>query len=137
MYSDLVDIIRTACNEVNPEGSFYHGRVSDVNLNSPMLSLPQIRLYPVTMIVNGGVDNVPNCLLSFIFQDSPHEDTEGREEILYNADTLARRFKNNLEQKNYELTNFRIEPFIQLFSAVTSGVNVSFTINYKSSKVCL
>lgn len=137
MYSDLVDIIRTASNEVNPHGSFYHGRVSDVNLNSPMLPLPQIRLYPVTMVVNKGVDVVSSCLMSFIFQDSPHEDTDSRLDILYEADILARKFKTKLEDNDVEVSNFRIEPFIQLFSAVTSGVNVSFTINYKSSKVCL
>jgi hypothetical protein len=138
MYSDLVDIIRTASNEVNPEGSFYWGRISDVNVNSPTLSFPQIRLYNNnSIVVNGGVDNANNCLMSFIFQDSVDPSEEERLDIIYNADTLARRFKHNLEEKDIELTNFRIEPFIQMFSGVTSGVNVSFSFNYNSSKVCL
>jgi hypothetical protein len=136
MYSDLVDIIRTASNEVNLEGSFYHGRTSDINLNSPELPLPQICFFYATITVNGGVDIANNCQLAIIMQDSPHSDTLEREQLLFEADILARKFKAVMEQ-DYTLTNFRLEPFIIKHSAMTTGLNMGFNIEYKSSKVCL
>ena len=136
MYSDLVDIIRTASNEVNPEGSFYHGWTSDINVNSPELPLPQICFFYATVTVNGGVDIANNCSMAIIMQDSPSSDTLEREQLLFEADILARKFKTKMEE-DYTLTNFRLEPFIVKYSGMNTGLLMFFNIEYKSSKVCL
>ena len=49
MYKDFVEIINEIANEVNPQGTFYHGGDSDAYISDVKNPFPQIHLQPFTI----------------------------------------------------------------------------------------
>lgn len=141
MYKDFVDTIKEIAFDINPNGTFYHGRVSDANLAIEKQSLPQIHLYPFTISradQNQAVDTIPNVLIALIFQDTPHTNDEERLEIIEQADIMQRRLEQWLISKNVEYTGYQAEPYFKQFNGITSGMFVRFNAKVISTVVdCL
>ena len=139
MYIDIVNLLSEIAEEVNPTGTFYHGRVSDANLAIERKPLPQIHLYPfkITHPVTNGVDNVPNILMAFIFQDSPNSSDEDRTEIINQADIMQRKFENWLISRDVQYSNYEAEPFYKQFNGITSGMFIRFQLQVKTNPCAL
>lgn len=135
MYIDIVNTLREAAEHVNPKGVFYHGRVSDANLYIESKPLPQIHLYPfrITHPIRNSVDVVPNVLMAFIFQDTPHTSDEDRTDIVNEADRMQRLFENWLIANDITYSNYEAEPFFKQFNGVTSGMFVRFQLQIKTN----
>ena len=134
MYIDFINVFKTIADEINPNGTFYHGRVSDANLAIDKQPLPQIHVYPFKVAPinkNYGLDNAPNILLAFIFQDSPNSSDTERDAIINLADTMQRAFRSKLDELSLDYTNYEAEPFFKQFSGVTSGMFVRFNMTLK------
>lgn len=134
MYIDFINVFKTIADEINPNGTFYHGRVSDANLAIDKLPLPQIHVYPFKVAPinkNYTLDNAPNILLAFIFQDSPNSSDTERDAIINLADTMQRAFRSKLDELDLDYTNYEAEPFFKQFSGVTSGMFVRFNMTLK------
>jgi len=134
MYIDFINVFKTIADEINQNGTFYHGRVSDANLAIDKLPLPQIHVYPFKVAPinkNYGLDNAPNILLAFIFQDSPNSSDTERDAIINLADTMQRAFRSKLDELSLDYTNYEAEPFFKQFSGVTSGMFVRFNMTLK------
>jgi hypothetical protein len=138
MYLDTVDFIKGICQTINPNGTFYHGRVSDANLAIKDNPMPQIHLYPfrVQNPSNMGVDVNPNILMAFLFDGSPHDGADDLLNSTDEADTMQRRFHLALQGSGKIVSNYEAEPFYKQFSGVTNGMFVRFQLQIKSSKVC-
>jgi hypothetical protein len=141
MYKDFVDTIKEIAFDINPNGTFYHGRVSDANLAIEKQSLPQVHLYPFTISradQNQAVDTIPNVLIALIFQDTPHTNDEERLEIIEQADIMQRRLEQWLIAKNVQYTGYQAEPYFKQFNGITSGMFVRFNAKVISTVVdCL
>ena len=134
MYIDFINVFKTIADEINPDGTFYHGRVSDANLAIDKLPLPQIHVYPFKVAPinkNYGLDNAPNILLGFIFQDSPNSSDTERDAIINEADIMQRAFRSKLDDLQIDYTRYEAEPFFKQFSGVTSGMFVRFNMTLK------
>lgn len=137
MYKDFVDTIKDIAFEVNPNGTFYHGRVSDANLAIEKQPTPQIHLYPFKVTRPDGNQAIDTytILLAFIFQDTPHTSDEDRLEIIDNADIMQRRFEQWLIAKNVNYSGYEAEPYFKQFNGITSGMFVRFTAKVKTKIV--
>lgn len=139
MYIDVVNILKKIANEINPDGTFYEGRVSDANRYLQNEAFPQIHLYPfrITRFDNRrSIDNIPNILMAFLFQDSPSSDDEERREIVNEADELQRKFQALLDAYDITYSNYEAEPFYKQFNGVCSGMFVRFQMQLKSKVDC-
>jgi len=138
MYTDTVNFIKGICETINPNGTFYHGRVSDANLAIKDEPMPQIHLYPFQVQnPNGmGVDVNPNILMAFIFEGSPNDGANELLESTDEADVMQRRFQLAMQGTGKIVSNYSAEAFYKQFSGVTNGMFVRFSLQIKSSKVC-
>ncbi len=136
MYIDFINTLKAIADEINPNGTFYHGRASDANIAIDKLPLPQIHVYPFRVkTVNKlySLDNAPNIMIAFIFQDSPHSNDTERDSIVNEADILQRAFRSKMDDLELDYTNYEAEPFFKQFSGVTSGLIIRFSMNLKVS----
>ena len=136
MYIDFINTFKAIADEINPNGTFYHGRASDANLAIDKLPLPQIHVYPFRVkTVNKlySLDNAPNIMIAFIFQDSPHSNDTERDAIVNEADIMQRAFRSKMDELELDYTNYEAEPFFKQFSGVTSGLFIRFSMNLKVS----
>lgn len=136
MYIDFINTFKAIADEINPNGTFYHGRASDANLAIDKLPLPQIHVYPFRVkTVNKlySLDNAPNIMIAFIFQDSPHSNDTQRDAIVNEADVMQRAFRSKMDELELDYTNYEAEPFFKQFSGVTSGLFIRFSMNLKVS----
>jgi hypothetical protein len=135
MYIDVINILKEIAFEINPRGTFYHGRVSDANLYIEKKPMPQVHLYPFTIQPNGdsfAVDVIPEILIALVFQDSPHTSDEDRNEIINEADIMQRRLRTWLNEKGLVYSNYRAQPYFKEFNGVTSGMFVRFSLTMKA-----
>ena len=136
MYTDAIAIFKDIAETINPNGTFYHGRISDANLAIDRKPLPQIHVNPFRIQPSGAVDSAPNILIAFLFQDSPNSTDTQRNDITNLADIMQRKFKQALNEQDVQVSNWEAEPFYKKFSGVISGMYVRFKLEYKSSKNC-
>lgn len=136
MYIDAIAIFKDIAETINPNGTFYHGRIPDANLAIDRKPLPQIHVYPFRVQPSGALDSASNIRIAFLFQDSPNSNDEQRNDITNLADTMQRKFKQALGALDVQVSNWEAEPFYKQFSGVTSGMYVRFKLEYKSSKNC-
>lgn len=136
-YQAAVNTIRDIAKEVNPKGTFTHGRRNDASLEFAEV-MPQIHLLPFTSDVNidnGYIDSYSMQML-FLQQDSPESSVTEREAIIAEMDTLCRSFVTTLNNTDgVSISRVRTEPNYRIFSATTSGYLLSFTLQISSS-VC-
>lgn len=136
MYIDAIAIFKDIAETINPNGTFYHGNVSDANLAIDRKPLPQIHVYPFGIKPSGALDSATNVRIYFLFQDSPNSNDEQRNDITNLADTMQRKFKQALVALDVQVSNWEAKPFYKQFSGVVSGMFVVFNFEYKSSKNC-
>lgn len=133
-YQVIVDSIRDASVDVNPNGTFIHGRKSDGSLeyNAPF---PQIHLYPFTTSPQDGNRNflIADIVMAFWQQDSPETTNERREEIIAEMDVLSKDFIESLDNGLLEITGIRKEPQYRTLSGVLSGYAVTFKMKVYTS----
>lgn len=134
MYQEVVDLIRTASIQVNPTGTFIHGRRADgsIEYDKPM---PQIHLYPFVSSPQDGnrafVNN--DIVMGFWKQDAPDTSNEEREEIISAMDTLSKEFLEALDEGVLEISNIRKEPQYRTLSATLSGYAITFRLKTHTS----
>lgn len=136
-FSQVVDAIRNAAETVNPTGTFVVGRNSDA-ANSSDLPYPRIHLYPFIQERDPLEDEkrTSNLLLSFVELDTGEQDTEERETIIANMDTLLDAFLAQLIEDNensMEFTQIRTEPQFQILEGVSG---YSLQLNIKTQVEC-
>lgn len=135
-YNEVVEYIKAICLEINPNGSFIHGRRADgsINYDEPM---PQIHLYP--LISNKNIKEqyvVYNIVMGFWAQDSPDNTLDTRQSIISKMDELCTKFQVRIENDGMGMVaGSRDEPAYQVLIATLSGY--MFTCNFTTSlKVC-
>lgn len=128
-YQIIVDAIRDASEEVNPTGTFIHGRRSDGSLEYDK-PFPQIHLYPFTTLPQDQNRNLvfADIVMAFWQQDSPETSNEKREEIIAEMDTLSTNFLNQLDLAELEIITVREEPQYRTLSATLSGYAITFRL---------
>lgn len=136
-YNDIVSLIKTVAEEINPTGTFIHGRKADGSIiyDKP---LPQIHLYPfiTTKDRTTGFDN-SDVFMGFWFQDKPTNKPEQRQEIISKADDLCQAFIEGIEATGQiQLSNVRVEPQYQTLAATLSGYALRFNILSQSESTC-
>jgi len=97
-FQEIINMIRTTAETVNPTGSFIHGRNSDA-ANTPEKAYPRIHLYPFKRkrAKNNIHHRTSDLLIAFVKQDSGDNDVEEREEIIAEMDVLCGAFLESLE----------------------------------------
>ena len=130
-FQQVLNMVRTTAKNVNPTGTFIHGRNSDA-ANAQNLPYPRIHLYPFTQ------DRAPldtykrtsQLLFSFVEKDEGDQDAAKREVIIAAMDVLSQDFIDRLEvdyESDVEFTAIRSEPQYQILEGV-SGYSLSITI---------
>lgn len=136
VYEDIVNLFESISKEVNDTGSFIHGRRIDGTLSYDE-SMPQIHLYPfitVPDLIDG--NDVANIVMGFWFQGAQEANQNENKESISKADVIARSFLKNLNNTSgVNLSNIRMETGYNLFSAVLTGMTVTFTMTSKT-KLC-
>jgi hypothetical protein len=136
MYVDIVNLIRDTANAVNPNGTFFFGRVSDATLSLGDKPFPQIHLYPFSVAPPDqrfSLDITDNIRLVFYLQDSPNTSDTDREIIINDADILQRAFRAELDQTSAEYSKYLATPFFKEHNGITSGMVVTFALKNKSN----
>jgi hypothetical protein len=136
LYADIVDIIESIAEEVNDVGTFIHGRRVDGSLAYPD-PMPQIHLYPFTTNIDvaNGLDT-SNISMGFWMQGGAEANADECKEFITKADILMRAFLKELyTHTEIDLSAVRSEPAYNLFTAVLTGYQLSFTITTKH-KTC-
>lgn len=129
-YQAVVDVIRDTANEVNPTGTFTHGRRSDGSLEFNG-EFPQIHLFPFVGDVDYSNAYTESYSIQMLFcgQDAPDSSNEEREAIIAAMDELSRSFITTLfNTDGVTMTRIRTEPNYRILSGTTSGYIVSFTL---------
>jgi hypothetical protein len=134
MYIDVVNLIESIAQKVNPTGVFYEGKIADAYLQLESKRFPQIHLYPftITNVSVNGLDVIPTILIAFLFEDSPHSSNKDRQDIINEADIMQRKFKSWLEYHDVQFDNYKAEPFYKQFNSISSGMFISFSLSIKS-----
>lgn len=130
-FSQVLNMIRDTANAVNPTGTFVHGRNSDA-ANAGDKPYPRIHLYPFVQERDPLEDHkrTSNLLLSFVEADSGEQDSEERETIIANMDTLVDSFVSQLitdYEHDVEFSQIRTEPQYQILEGV-SGYTLQLNI---------
>lgn len=133
-YEDLVNLIQNVSVGVNPDGTFIHGRRVDGSLNYDG-AMPQIHLYPfITTIDLPNRVDVSNITMGFWMQAEAEANADDSKQFISNADDLMRNFINQLYlHTELDISNVRSEPAYNLFAAILTGYQLTFTITTKHS----
>jgi hypothetical protein len=132
-YLETVAFIRGIASDINPNGTFTHGRRVDGSGQYDG-SFPQILLEPFITskdLVKGIA--TANISLGFMFQDDATNTPEQREVIIGLADALCTTFEARLYNSQVDTGIVRETPFYMIFSGTVSGYLLSFTITSKIS----
>lgn len=132
-YLQTVDLIQSICESINPTGTFIHGRRVDGSLAYDD-QMPQIHLYPfiTTPDLNNGFDS-SNITMGFWQQGAAELSPEESKEKIAAADVMTRAFLVALNNSSVDLSNIRMEPGYNLFTAILTGYTLTFTIISKTS----
>lgn len=127
-YNEVVEYIKAICLEINPNGSFIHGRRADgsINYDEPM---PQIHLYP--FVSNKDLLNQTvtfNIVMGFWEQDSHDNTLDKRQDIISRMDVLCTAFQKRLnDDAKAVISGGRDEP--QYLSLMGTLSGYAFTCN--------
>jgi hypothetical protein len=130
-FQQIIDMVRTTSETVNPTGTFIHGRNSDA-ANSSELPYPRIHLYPFKQSRDPKESHqrTTPLMFSFVEPDSGEQDIAERESIIARMDTLVDSFVSQLEsdyENDVEFTLIESEPQYQILEG-TSGYSLQLTI---------
>lgn len=129
-YLAVVNAIRDLSGQINPSGTFVHGRNWDASLefNSPDC---QIYLYPITATVDVANNYAENwqIAMGFYFQDEPDSTNEHRELLIASGFDLVQSFLDTINQdNNFQISNIRIEPSYRQMAGTYTGVILNFVM---------
>ena len=125
-YLETVTLIRSLAIQVNPTGTFIHGRRVDGSLAYDG-HYPQILLEPFTTNLSGeNGTQTANMSLGFMFKDAAENNAEARELIIGEADVLCTAFIAALEAASVGVENMVTRPFYNIFAGVNSGYLLTF-----------
>lgn len=134
-YNELVEYFKAICLDINPNGSFVHGRRVDGSINYD-LPLPQIHLYPFTSnkdILNQTVTY--NIVMGFWEQDAHDNTLDTRQEIISRMDALCTAFQTRLNNDALGvIASGRDEPQYLTLTGTLSGY--AFTCNFTTTLAC-
>jgi len=131
-YQTIVDAIRDTANEVNPTGTFTHGRNSD-QANTPEKAYPRINLFPFIQERTPGNlhERKSNLLMYFVKADSGENDMAEREATIAEMQTLVDSFITQLEtdfENSMQFDRVRDEPLYNILEGVTGyGLSMDIT----------
>ena len=132
-YNESVALIRNIAVEINPTGTFIHGRRVDGSLAYDGF-YPQILLEPFTVSVDlEKATETANMSLGFLLKDAAENNAEKREIIIGEADVLCTAFIKELETKHVDVSNIVARPFYNIFAGVVSGYLLTFNLTSKRS----
>lgn len=132
-YLEQVALIRSLAIEVNPTGTFIHGRRVDGSLAYDGY-FPQILLEPFTINIDlEKATETANMSLGFLLKDAAENNAEKREVIIGEADVLCSAFIKSLEAKKVDVSNVVARPFYNIFAGVVSGYLLTFNLTSKRS----
>ena len=132
-YIESVALIRNIAVEINPTGTFIHGRRVDGSLAYDGF-YPQILLEPFTVSVDlEKATETANMSLGFLLKDAAENNAEKREIIIGEADVLCTAFIKALETKHVDVSNIVARPFYNIFAGVVSGYLLTFNLTSKRS----
>jgi hypothetical protein len=137
LYNDLVELIKKVAEEINPSGTFIHGRNSDGSLAFAG-KMPQIHLYPfITVKDRPSNSDSSDMLMGFWFQDKPSTSNEQRQAIIAKADLLCNQFIDGIEATGViQVKSFTTEPQYRMQAGTLSGYALRFTIISTSETNC-
>jgi len=132
-YLETVELIRELSIEVNPTGTFIHGRRVDGSLAYDG-HFPQILLEPFTVSIDlEKATETANMSLGFLLKDSAENNAANREIIIGEDDVLCTAFIKALELKHVDISNIVARPFYNIFAGVVSGYLLTFNLTSKRS----
>ena len=126
-YNDIVEYFKSVAVDINPTGTFIHGRRFDgsINYDEPM---PQIQLYPFTDNPNVYDSNTTwNIVIGFLDQDDQGNTLEQRQAIISKMDVLSMQFLKQISG-TVTVQNARRETAYLILASTLSGYLVSFNI---------
>lgn len=133
-YTGAVNTIRAVAEAVNPDGFFLHGRKWEASLSFNEND-QQIYLYPLSAnisIANHYYESW-RAVIGFYFQDAPDSTAEQMEELIKNADILARLFIATLDTvEGIDIDAIQLEPSYRNNAGTYTGVVVSLTLGATS-----
>lgn len=135
-YKEIVTLIKTIAESINPGGSFFHGRTYDTALEFGAV-YPQIHLYPFTMQPEQSNYNIIRSeLLIAFWKEDGHENTmEQREDIIAAMDDLCVLFEAAIRAtENVQVLSFRKEPQYLSQMGVVSGIACNISLH--SAVIC-
>lgn len=127
-YQDVVDLIRTTAETVNPSGFFTHARRVDFSLNYDETG-PYICLLPVRSTDNPNTYKEEwSITMLFLKQDAPDSTELEREGLIQDMYTLSKAFTDLLYESMVELGNILRTPEYRILSATATGYSIQFTL---------
>lgn len=130
-YKEIVTLIKTIAEAINPDGSFFHGRTYDTTLEFAAIC-PQIHLYPFTMQPEQSNYNIIRSeLLIAFWKEDGHENTMAqREDIIAAMDDLCVLFEAAIRAtENVQILSFRKEPQYLSQMGVVSGIACNISLH--------
>lgn len=137
IHSQIVSIIETSANAINPTGRFIYGRELNDTLNTidPATVDPLISLLPFTITRNTSSDVVFNsAAISMVFSQQADviDDATADEAIMDSMATLAESFIDDLlgadKKVTYFIENVQMQAEYQFWMGTNSGYVLTFTI---------
>lgn len=129
-YISAVNVIKAVAEAVNPSGIFVHGRTWDASLEFNSDD-SQVFLYPFTGTVdmNNHYFENWNIVMGFYFQDTQDSTNLYRQDLIQNADILARLFLATIYPiEGIFIENIRIEPKYRQMAGTYSGIILNFSL---------
>lgn len=130
-YNEVVTLVKSIAEGINPTGVFLHGRNYDTTLAYDKL-FPQIQLYPFIQSIDNNNINVVRTVLTVAFlKEDGHDNTMmQRQGIIAEMDDLTRLFEAQIRVANkVQVMSIRREPQYLIQMGVVSGMALEITIN--------
>lgn len=136
-YKEIVTLVKTIAETINPDGSFFHGRTYETTLEFGSV-YPQIHLYPFTMQPEQSNYNIirSELLVAFWKQDGHENTMEQREDMIAEMDDLCVLFEAAIRAtENVQVLSFRKEPQYLSQMGVVSGIACNISLH--SAVLCV
>jgi hypothetical protein len=132
-YEETIDFIEAICVDINPNGSFIHGRRMDGSLSYPD-PMPQIHLYPFITVPDAinGFDK-SSMVMGFWMQGTAESSPDEAKTLIGQADTLVRTFITRLHESSVSVESIQMEPAYNIFPAVLTGYSLVFQLISKTT----
>jgi hypothetical protein len=130
-YSNLTDLIRTACKLVNPNVQFFHGRTFEFQLADKVDDVVVI-LNPATVSYTQNNLEMYACNLIIGTQDSRTEISEDERVALIDKckdfGTKLRTELFSIDGGRIDKASYRMQPLIFRYSPPLTGMNATFNL---------